>query len=245
MPRAQPLRGAGAPAQSPLPGARPPPPRPTGILLPAVCPPRRHLRLLPRGDFRLPRGGRTSTLPPRPPTRRTGARPPHPSRRTKGSRCRAVRDRWRRWRHLCRRHAPPRYPRKRARPRQRASRRGAADTSEAGQFGVGAARWRWEWGDVPRAPSMHARCQVAWHSVTRRDGVPDERAERAQSPQGAGGASSSSSSSSSALPWHCLNFLPEPHGQGSLRPTLAWARFTGRAGIEACSRSAASASPTS
>lgn len=23
------------------------------------------------------------------------------------------------------------------------------------------------------------------------------------------------------MPWHCLNFLPEPHGQGSLRPTTA------------------------
>ncbi len=23
------------------------------------------------------------------------------------------------------------------------------------------------------------------------------------------------------LPWHCLNFLPEPQGQGSLRPTTA------------------------
>jgi hypothetical protein len=24
-----------------------------------------------------------------------------------------------------------------------------------------------------------------------------------------------------ALPWHCLYFLPEPHGQGSLRRTCA------------------------
>lgn len=23
-----------------------------------------------------------------------------------------------------------------------------------------------------------------------------------------------------SFPWHCLNFLPEPQGQGSLRPTL-------------------------
>src|SRR5665213_3704907 len=30
-------------------------------------------------------------------------------------------------------------------------------------------------------------------------------------------------------PWHCLNFLPEPHGQGSLRPTLAPARTNGGA----------------
>ncbi len=28
-------------------------------------------------------------------------------------------------------------------------------------------------------------------------------------------------------PWHFLNFLPEPQGQGSLRPTFGAARFTG------------------
>ena len=25
---------------------------------------------------------------------------------------------------------------------------------------------------------------------------------------------------SESAPWQCLNFLPDPHGQGSLRPTL-------------------------
>ena len=29
-----------------------------------------------------------------------------------------------------------------------------------------------------------------------------------------------------ALPWHCLNFLPLPQGQGSLRPTLGASRLT-------------------
>ena len=29
-----------------------------------------------------------------------------------------------------------------------------------------------------------------------------------------------------AAPWHFLYFLPDPHGQGSLRPTLAVLRFT-------------------
>src|SRR5438094_4712584 len=29
-----------------------------------------------------------------------------------------------------------------------------------------------------------------------------------------------------AVPWHFLYFFPEPHGQGSLRPTFASLRFT-------------------
>src|SRR5687767_15578824 len=33
-----------------------------------------------------------------------------------------------------------------------------------------------------------------------------------------------------AVPWHFLYFFPEPHGQGSLRPTLAWVRFCGMTG---------------
>ncbi len=28
-----------------------------------------------------------------------------------------------------------------------------------------------------------------------------------------------------AAPWHFLYFLPEPHGHGSLRPTLGWLRW--------------------
>ena len=32
---------------------------------------------------------------------------------------------------------------------------------------------------------------------------------------------------SSSLPWHFLYFLPEPHGHGSLRPTLGRSRLTG------------------
>ncbi len=27
-------------------------------------------------------------------------------------------------------------------------------------------------------------------------------------------------------PWHFLYFLPDPHGQGSLRPTFGWLRVT-------------------
>ncbi len=33
-------------------------------------------------------------------------------------------------------------------------------------------------------------------------------------------------SASQIWPWQCLNFLPEPHGQGSLRPTLRPSRTT-------------------
>src|ERR1044072_8679420 len=28
------------------------------------------------------------------------------------------------------------------------------------------------------------------------------------------------------MPWHFLYFLPEPHGQGSLRPTFGWSLTT-------------------
>jgi len=31
-------------------------------------------------------------------------------------------------------------------------------------------------------------------------------------------------------PWHCLNFLPDPHGQGSLRPTFCEERVNGIGG---------------
>ena len=41
-------------------------------------------------------------------------------------------------------------------------------------------------------------------------------------------------------PWHCLNFLPEPQGQGSLRPTLG--RFAASAAM-ACACSASSSTP--
>src|SRR4051812_21729548 len=30
----------------------------------------------------------------------------------------------------------------------------------------------------------------------------------------------------SQAPWHCLNFLPEPHGQGALRGVLSQSDFT-------------------
>ena len=30
----------------------------------------------------------------------------------------------------------------------------------------------------------------------------------------------------SYAPWHFLYFLPEPHGHGSLRPTLSYSEFT-------------------
>ena len=30
----------------------------------------------------------------------------------------------------------------------------------------------------------------------------------------------STSDTQLSLPWHCLYFFPDPHGQGSLRPTL-------------------------
>src|SRR5450432_1972175 len=33
-----------------------------------------------------------------------------------------------------------------------------------------------------------------------------------------------------SVPWQCLNFLPEPHGHGSLRPTLRSSRTKGVAG---------------
>ena len=40
---------------------------------------------------------------------------------------------------------------------------------------------------------------------------------------------SASRAASSSLPWHFLYFLPEPHGHGSLRPTLGRSRRTGSA----------------
>ena len=40
-------------------------------------------------------------------------------------------------------------------------------------------------------------------------------------------------SASALAPWHFLYFLPLPHGQGSLRPTLGSSRFTVRIGVVA------------
>src|SRR5690349_13953437 len=44
-----------------------------------------------------------------------------------------------------------------------------------------------------------------------------------------GGPQSALSRYAALMPWHFLYFLPEPQGQGSLRPTLACWRLTGAA----------------
>lgn len=44
-------------------------------------------------------------------------------------------------------------------------------------------------------------------------------------------------------PWQCLNFLPEPHGQASLRPTLP--QLVGSDGLRAAAPAAAALVPTS
>src|ERR1044072_2111295 len=64
----------------------------------------------------------------------------------------------------------------------------------------------------------------------------------------------SDAAASSSLPWHFLYFLPEPHGHGSLRPTLGRSRLTGavvgpspdvRALPRACAAFAATSASTS
>src|SRR5690606_8399983 len=57
----------------------------------------------------------------------------------------------------------------------------------------------------------------------------------------------SESAAQTMLPWHCLYFLPEPQGQGSLRPTLGPSRVMGPAGAAAagspCGSSASFSTP--
>ncbi len=46
-----------------------------------------------------------------------------------------------------------------------------------------------------------------------------------------------------ALPWHCLYFFPDPHGHGSLRPTLRSVRLNGAASAGGAGRGAIRGSP--
>src|SRR5580658_4666204 len=43
------------------------------------------------------------------------------------------------------------------------------------------------------------------------------------------------------LPWQCLNFLPEPHGQASLRPTLP--QVVGSCGLRGCCGACSAVAP--
>lgn len=82
-----------------------------------------------------------------------------------------------------------------------------------------------------REPAEHP------HPRRRRAGTPGVRDPHPQAPVGAADCDAKSSSSRYAAfglrPWHILNFLPEPQGQGWLRPTPAYRSFSTAAALVA------------